>query len=351
MATDRGDYRNVLGIETSCDETGVALLEEGRRIRANVVVSQADLHDEYGGVVPEIACRAHVRSLLPVMDRALEEAECSLEDIDMIGVTREPGLIGSLLVGLQGAKGLSVSFSKPIWGVDHISAHLYSCTLHALRESSRHLSDIAYPRAGLVVSGGHTGLYRIEGPGRYERLGSTMDDAAGEAFDKVASMLDLGYPGGPEIERKARHGDPDSVDFPRPMINSGDYQFSFSGLKTAVLYHCRGQNESGRDTDVSDAERVDIAASFQEAVVDVLVRKLERAAEDMDAMGLSVGGGVAANGRFRERLHEMAEHLDVSLHVPPLSLCTDNAAMIAGKAYFEARHREPDSLHLEAIPT
>ncbi len=341
----------VLGIETSCDETAAAILENGNKIRSSIVASQTELHEEYGGVVPEIACRAHVEAILPVMESACEEANVELEEIDLVGVTHTPGLIGSLLIGLQAAKSLSVALSKPFVGVDHIQAHLHSCALAAHDEDRVDIEDFPFPQVGLVVSGGHTGLYHMNGHGSYEKLGSTIDDAAGEAFDKVASLLNLSYPGGPAIQEAAENGNPEAVDFPRPMIDSPNYNFSFSGLKTAVLYHLGGQDQTNRNPDVPEEKVPDIAASFQESVVDVLITKIQRALSEFDAEGISVGGGVAANKRFRNRLSDLADDEDLPLFIPPISLCTDNAAMIAGRAYYRIQTGSPSPLNMDAIPT
>jgi len=339
-----------LGIETSCDETGVAVVEDGRRIRSNVVASQTELHREYGGVVPEVACRAHVEAVLPVLEEACEEAGVDLWEIDQIAVTNTPGLVGSLLIGLQAAKALSIRLSKPLFGVDHVRAHLYSCAFAAADSERRSLDEYPFPQVGLVVSGGHTGLYVLHDHGSYERIGSTIDDAVGEAFDKVAAVLGLPYPGGPSIESCAQNGDPNAVEFPRPMTDSDDYRFSYSGLKTAVLYHCREVGSEDQDEPPED-QRPDIAASFQEAALDALIVKLRRALDEYDVKGVSVGGGVAANGRLREKLNKLTGERDLELYIPPLSLCTDNGAMIAGMGYRRARTGEPSRLDLDATPT
>ncbi len=337
-----------LGIETSCDETGVAVVEDGREIRSNVVASQADLHEEYGGVVPEVACRAHVEAILPVLEEALEEAGCSLDEVDLVGITRTPGLIGSLLIGVQAAKALSLSLGKPMMGVDHIEAHLFSCAFAAHAQEDRSIKDFPFPQLGLVVSGGHTGLYRMEGHDEYDRIGSTIDDAVGESFDKVAATLGLSYPGGPSIQREAENGDPDAIDFPRPMSDSDDYRFSYSGLKTAVLYHCR---DRWNDDEPPSEALPDLAASFQEAAVDSLLIKLEKALEEHDVRGISIGGGVAANRRLRQKLDQLATARDLEVFIPPISLCTDNGAMIAGKAYHLAQSQSPSKLDMDAVPT
>jgi len=312
----------LLGIETSCDETAVAVVEDGKRILSNIVLSQVPLHEEFFGVVPEVASRAHDFWLLPVVKTALKKAGISLAEIDAVAVTQGPGLIGALLVGLTAAKTLVATLGVPLVGVDHLQAHIYSAFIG---------DGLTTPAVALVVSGGHTSLYRVASPIEVELLGRTVDDAAGEAFDKVARMLGLSYPGGPAIEKAAEGGDGSAVNFPRPMLTDESLDFSFSGLKTAVLYHLRGQNAKGPAEPPDDV--ADIAASFQEAVVDVLVGKCIRALEFTSIRSLTVTGGVAANKRLRQRLVEEAERRNIKLHLPPLALCTDNAAMVAGLGY------------------
>ncbi len=316
----------LLAIETTCDETGAAVLEGPSppdrgvpRILSSKVASQIDLHERYGGVVPEIASRAHVRHLLPVVDEALKAAQVSIAEVGAVAVATRPGLVGSLVVGLTAAKALAFALDVPLIAIDHLEAHLYACQL-------AHPEASAYPSVGLVVSGGHTSLFVCHGPTRSELLGGTIDDAAGEAFDKVSSLLGLGYPGGPEIERVARGGDRGAYAFPRSFIHDDRIQFSFSGLKTAVLYALKGQ-DARSNAPVPPETVANIAASFQEAVVDVLVAKTQLALEHTGLKKLGVGGGVAANARFRERIEEMARRRKVELLIPPLSLCTDNAAM------------------------
>ena len=286
--------------------------------------SQIDLHERFGGVVPEIASRAHVRQLMPIVWEALHRAGIELRDLDAIAVATRPGLVGSLVVGLTAAKALAMVLKVPLVAVDHLEAHLYACQL-------AHPDRDVYPCVGLVVSGGHTSLYRCRGPIDAEPLGGTIDDAAGEAFDKVASLLGLGYPGGPGIERAARGGNPKAYDFPRSFLRDDRLDFSFSGLKTAVLYALRGQDARGGAGPIAPPppDRVaDLAASFQEAVVDVLVAKARQALRQTGLKRLGIGGGVAANGAFRERLAAMAAAEGVELFIPPLSFCTDNAAML-----------------------
>jgi N6-L-threonylcarbamoyladenine synthase len=316
-----------LAIETTCDETGAAVLEGPRppavgvpRILSSVVASQVGLHRRFGGVVPEIASRAHVRQVLPMIDEALRRAGVKLTDLGAIAVATRPGLVGALVVGLTAAKTLALALDVPLIAVDHLEGHLYACQL-------AYPDRQVYPCVGLVVSGGHTSLYACRGPLECEFLGGTTDDAAGEAFDKVASLLGLGYPGGPEIERAARTGDAAAYAFPRSFMHNPRLTFSFSGLKTAVLYALRGQNEHLGAVTPSPAMVSDLAASFQEAVVDVLVAKTRQALQQTGLRRLGVGGGVAANARFRDRIARMAGELGVELFIPPMALCTDNAAM------------------------
>ncbi|MFP4056264.1 MAG: tRNA (adenosine(37)-N6)-threonylcarbamoyltransferase complex transferase subunit TsaD [Candidatus Brocadiia bacterium] len=335
----------ILGIETSCDETAAAIAEDGAQIRANVVASQTHLHAKYGGVVPEIACRAHVETIVPTIDQALEQAGTGLDDLDAVAVTTCPGLIGALLVGLSAAKALSWLLEVPLVAVNHIHAHLYAPTLEA---------PLDYPLVGLVASGGHTVLLHAQSPIDMDVLGTTTDDAAGEAFDKAAAVLGLPYPGGPAIDRAARDGDPGAVHFPRTMLEPGSLDFSFSGLKTAVLYHCRGQGARGLEGEPPPREEVpDLAASFQEAVVDVLVAKSLRAAADHGVRTLVAGGGVACNSRLRERLAAEASEAGLALRFAPPALCTDNAAMVAGIAapLLEAgRVASPDVTAVAQLP-
>jgi N6-L-threonylcarbamoyladenine synthase len=322
----------LLAIETTCDETGAAVLRGPRPPRAgvpailsSVVASQIDLHVQYGGVVPEIASRAHVRLILPVIDEALRRAGVTLEDVGAVAVATRPGLVGALVVGLTAAKALALALDVPLVAVDHLEGHLYACQLS-------HPDRDVYPCVGLVVSGGHTSLYACRGPIDSELLGGTTDDAAGEAFDKVASLLGLGYPGGPAVERAASAGNPTSYRFPRSFLHDDRLDFSFSGLKTAVLYALRGQDARDGDQPLPPEVVANVAASFQEAVIDVLVAKTRQALDRTGLRRLGIGGGVAANARFRERLNGLASDLGIELFLPPLALCTDNAAM-AGIAF------------------
>lgn len=307
----------VLGIETSCDETAAAVVADGRRVLSNVVYSQAKLHEKYGGVVPEVASRNHIKKLPYVLDEALAQAGVQLAEIELIGATRGPGLVGALLVGLSTAKGLAYGLEVPLVGVNHLEGHLFAHYIERGEEAPP-------PFLALIVSGGHTSLVHVRAWGAYETLGETRDDAAGEAFDKVGKLLGLSYPAGPEIDRLARRGDPYAVELPRPMLEEPGFAFSFAGLKTAVLYHVRKHP----DTPIED-----LAASFQEAVVDVLLHKALKAAEHVGTRRIVVVGGVAANSRLRERFREECQNRGYELYFPSLELCTDNAAMIAAAAY------------------
>jgi N6-L-threonylcarbamoyladenine synthase len=315
----------VLGIETSCDETAAAVVEDGRRIRSSIVSSQVDLHSQYGGVVPEIASRAHVDIIVPVVADALGVAGVGLDDLDAIAACDGPGLAGSLLVGVSAAKALALVADRPYVGVNHLEAHLHVGWLGQ--------PDLPSPMAVLVVSGGHTLFVGVEGPGRYRVLGQTVDDAAGEAFDKVARFLGLGYPGGPAVDQLARSGDASAIRFPRAM--AGELDCSFSGLKTAVVQYVRAH---------PDAPVADVVAGFQEAVVDQLVEKLALAADAADAVALVLGGGVAANSRLRERVAALADETGRAVYLPPIELCTDNAAMIAATAAYRLAADGPTPL-------
>jgi N6-L-threonylcarbamoyladenine synthase len=347
----------ILALETSCDETAAAVVDGGREVRATVIASQHDLHAEYGGVVPEIASRAHVERLLPVLERTLDGAAIDIGSIDAVAVGNRPGLIGALLVGVTAAKAIAWTLGRPVVGVDHLHAHLYA----PLLDTDLAEADV-YPALGLVVSGGHTALYRVDDPLRLARLGATIDDAVGEAFDKAAAILGLGHPGGPAIDRLAAGGDDRAHDLPVSRLDKGSLNFSFSGLKTALLYTVRGrpQRVGGapaafpRDhTDLTDGQKADLAASFQRAAVRAIVIKLERALEALGPAPRSiiVGGGVSANSRLRAELAGLAQRTGIPLRIPPMGYCLDNAAMIGGLAFHLLRAGRVDDLAMSAIPT
>jgi N6-L-threonylcarbamoyladenine synthase len=339
-----------LGIETSCDETAAAVLKDGRHIRSSVIASQEALHAPFGGIVPELASRRHVEAVWPVVREALTSAGATLDDLDGIAATAGPGLIGSLLVGLSFGKALAFAIDLPLVGVNHLEGHLYAALLEH--------EDLIFPFTGLIASGGHTHLYLAEAQGQYRLLGRTRDDAAGEAFDKVAKFLGLGYPGGPLIEDRARKGDPDTIRFPRPLPQGGAYDFSFSGLKTAVLNYVKGfgyRVEGGggpsldpRPFTLDPALIADICAGFQEALVDVLVRVTLAAAKASASSRIVVAGGVACNGRLRSKLTQRAADECIEVYYPTPSLCTDNAAMIAAAGYPRLLRGERAPLSLNA---
>jgi N6-L-threonylcarbamoyladenine synthase len=322
----------LLGIETSCDETAAAVVREGTDVLSSVVSSQVDLHARFGGVVPEVASRAHVELLTPVVAEALVEAGLKGPEVDAVACTVGPGLVGSLLVGISAAKALALVWDVPFVGVNHLEAHVYAAFLEE--------PDLPLPLVVLLVSGGHTMLVEFRDHGQYRVLGGTVDDAAGEAFDKVARYLGLGYPGGPAIDREAMVGDPTAIAFPRPMLESG-LDFSFSGLKTAVINHVRAH---------PDVSTQDVAASFQAAVVDVLVAKARRAAVEVGATGLCLAGGVAANSLLRERWLDLCTDDGLRCFLPSRSLCTDNAAMVAAAGWWRLQADGPTSLDVGADP-
>jgi N6-L-threonylcarbamoyladenine synthase len=333
---------HILGIETSCDETCAAVVRDGRRVLSNIVATQTEIHRKYGGVVPEIASRAHLEALVPVVSEALAQAGVAMDAIDAVAAVYRPGLIGSLLLGLTAGKTLAWLRDRPLVGINHIEAHIYAACLER--------DALPFPCLSLIVSGGHTSLFFSHGPRQHELVGATTDDAAGEAFDKVAALLGLPYPGGPSIDRAAERGSPTAVAFTRPWLGPDSLDFSFSGLKTAVLYHVRGHgaNVKQRPTQLSDQQVADTAASFQECVVDVLVGKTLRAAEGRGVDRVIVGGGVAANRRLRARFQEEAARAGLELFIPPMKFCTDNAAMVAGLAYHYAAAGDFAPLDLEA---
>jgi N6-L-threonylcarbamoyladenine synthase len=327
------DSINILGIETSCDETAAAVVADGREVKSSVIASQVKLHEKYGGVVPEIASRAHIEQIYPVIVEAIEQAGVGKDDIDAIAVANQPGLTIALVVGVTAAKTLSFAWQKPLIAINHLHAHLQSAMLAD--------EELDLPAVALIVSGGHTSLYDCESPLELKLLGSTIDDAAGEAFDKVANILKLGYPGGPAIEKAAANGDPNAIEFPRSMLSKDSLDFSFSGIKTAVLYHCRGQDMKGEDRvdSMTDREIADIAASFQAAVIEVLVKKTRRAVDRIGARTVLLGGGVAANTVLRNALAKMCQAAKPpkKILVAPKQYCTDNAVMVASLAYYKYR--------------
>ncbi len=323
----------ILGIETSCDETAAAVVSRGSDVMSSVVSSQIELHRRYGGVVPEVASRAHVELLMPVVAQAIVEAGVEDREIEAVAATHGPGLVGALLVGVSAAKAMSMVWDVPFVAVNHLEAHLYAAFLEE--------PDLEMPLVILLVSGGHTMLIVMEDHLRYRVLGGTLDDAAGEAFDKVARYMDLGYPGGPVIDQLAMEGDPLAIRFPRAMANGG-WDFSFSGVKTAVVNHVRKH---------PDADVRDVAASFQEAVVDVLVDKARRAAREVGAKGLCLAGGVAANSRLREKMLDVCVADGYRAFLPSRAMCTDNAAMVAAAAWWRLQADGPSPLDIGADPS
>jgi N6-L-threonylcarbamoyladenine synthase len=324
----------VLGIETSCDETGVAVVENGKALRSNVIADQQLLHSRFGGVVPEVASRAHVDLLHPAVEQACAEAGVTFDDLDAVAVTIGPGLVGALLVGVAAAKAYALALDLPLIGVNHLVAHVYANVLEH--------GSLPSPAVVFVVSGGHTSLLVMEAEGEFRMLGQTIDDAAGEAYDKVARVLGLGYPGGPAIDRLAREGDPGAVSFPRSLLDDGTYDFSLSGLKTAVLRHVRAHQ--------GEIAVADVAASFQEAVVDVQVSKILRAAREEGLDTVLLAGGVAANSRLRAKLEGAAAGGGVRVLAPSPRLCTDNGAMVACAGTFALERGERTPLDVGADP-
>ena len=326
-----------LGIETSCDETSAAVLRGTRELLSCVIATQIPIHQKYGGVVPEIASRNHILSILPVIEQALAEAGTELAEIDQIAVTYGPGLVGALLVGVSAAKSLAFSLDVPLIGVNHLEGHIFANFLAA--------EDLRPPFISLVVSGGHTALVDVADYETFRQMGRTRDDAAGEAFDKVARVMGLPYPGGPEIDKLAREGDPTAIDFPRALAREGNYEFSFSGLKSAVLNYINSEKMKGHAL-----HKADIAASFQSAVVEVLVHKAFEAIHEAGRDTLVLAGGVAANKALEQRLRETAAAKGVRYLYPPMRLCTDNAAMIACRGAYQAAAGKYSDLYLNAVP-
>jgi N6-L-threonylcarbamoyladenine synthase len=330
----------ILAIETSCDETAAAVIENGRALHASVVASQMEMHARYGGVYPEVASRQHVLSITPVVEQALAQANVGLGDIDAIAVTQGPGLAGSLVVGMNMAKGLALGTNKPLVGVNHLEGHIYSAWVYKSNEAAPPAPQ--FPLMALLVSGGHSELNLMTEHLTYKRLGSTLDDAAGEAFDKVARLLGLSYPGGPSIQKAAEGGDPNRFQFARAWLE-GTWNFSFSGLKTSVLYEVRELEKHGKEIPVAD-----MAASFQQAAVDVLFKKTMKAAREFGAKEILVAGGVSANKLLRETFKGQTKF---PVHIPPLSLCTDNAAMIAAAGYHRYALGHVSSFDIDVHPT
>ncbi len=329
----------ILGIETSCDETAASVVEDGRLILSSVVASQIELHAQFGGIFPEVASRQHIKTIYPVIDQALHQAHLTLNDLDAIAVTRGPGLPGSLVVGMNAAKGLVLGSKLPLIGISHLEGHLYSAWLFKPDTTPPH--EPKFPLIALIVSGGHTELVMMKGHLQYQHLGATLDDAAGEAFDKVARLLGLEYPGGPSIQNASVDGNPLAFNFPRAWLEDS-WDFSFSGLKTAVMREVRQMNAQQKSLPIAD-----LAASFQAAVVDVLVTKTVNAAKEYAAKNLLVAGGVSANRALR---HSIQIRATCPLHIPPIWLCTDNAAMIAGAAYFRFIQGQRDQLDMDVLP-
>lgn len=330
----------ILAIETSCDETACAVLENGRALLSSTVASQMDIHARYGGVFPEVASRQHVLSIIPVVEQTLVQSNLSLKDIDAVAVTRGPGLAGSLVVGMNMAKGIALGMNLPLVGVNHLEGHIYSSWIYNAGESAP--PEPQFPLMALLVSGGHTELNLMTDHLTYRRLGATLDDAAGEAFDKVARLLGLPYPGGPAVQRAAETGDPTRFKFPRAKLE-GEYDFSFSGLKTAVLYEVNDLKKKGKTLPVED-----LAASFQSAVVDVLFKKTIQAARAYGAREILVAGGVSANRALRQAFQSQDEF---KVHIPAFSLCTDNAAMIAAAGYYRYALGHVSALNIDVQPT
>jgi len=326
----------ILGIETSCDETAAAVVENGVNILSNIVSSQITIHQKFGGVVPEIASRKHIENIIPVVDEALCKSGKNIDDLSGIAVTYGPGLIGSLLVGLSAAKAIAYSKNIPLIGVNHLEAHVYANFLEHRK--------LEPPLICLIVSGGHTSLIWMKDFGKYELLGQTKDDAAGEAFDKIAKILSLGYPGGPIIEKLAKEGNSSLIEFPRPLLDDKSYDFSFSGLKTAVIYHIKKLKEENKNIPTRD-----LLASFQKAVIDVLAEKTVRAALNFKTKQIVLAGGVAANSSLRKEIREKANSLEIKVFYPSFFLCTDNAAMVASVGYYKLREKKMSFLDLDAI--
>ncbi|WP_071542273.1 tRNA (adenosine(37)-N6)-threonylcarbamoyltransferase complex transferase subunit TsaD [Neomoorella thermoacetica] len=337
MVKELATETNILAIESSCDETAAAIVSDGTRVRANIIASQIAVHRRFGGVVPEIASRHHMENIVPVVSEALAKAGLAFSDVDAVAVTYGPGLVGALLVGVAYAKSLAYALGKPLIGVHHLLGHIYAGFLA--------YPDLPLPAVSLVVSGGHTNLVYLEDHTTRRILGSTRDDAAGEAFDKVARVLGLPYPGGPELEKLAREGNPRAIPFPRAWLEENSLDFSFSGLKSAVINYLHHARQVGQEVN-----RADVAASFQAAVAEVLVTKTLLAATSNGARSILLAGGVAANSVLRRELRSAGEQAGLPVFFPPRELCTDNAAMIGCAAYYQYLRRDFAPLSLNAIP-
>lgn len=324
----------ILAIETSCDETAVAIVENGEKVLSNKILSQIDIHKAFGGVVPEVASRHHLEGILPLIDEALEEANCCFDDIEALAVTNGPGLVGALLVGLSVAKSLAYSLNKPLIPVNHLAGHIYANFLE---------NPVKFPLVALIVSGGHTDLIYMDKHLSFEIMGQTRDDAAGEAFDKIARALGLGYPGGPIVDKYAKLGNPKAIDFPRVYLEKDSYDFSFSGLKSAVLNYLHNSKQRGEAPKVED-----VCASFQQAVVEVLVNKTIDCAKDKGVDNIIIAGGVSANSGLRNAFEKRCNQESINLYRPSIGLCTDNAAMIGSVAYFLYREGISSDLDLNA---
>lgn len=336
MGTDK-DNVLVLGIETSCDETSAAVVRNGREVLSNVISSQISLHQKYGGVVPEIASRKHVELIMPVINQAVEEAGINLTDLDAVGVTYGPGLVGALLVGLSAAKGIAFAMDKPLIGVHHIEGHIAANYIEC--------KELEPPFVCLVASGGHSHIVYVKGYNEFEIMGQTRDDAAGEAFDKIARAIGLGYPGGPLVDKAAKTGDAKKINFPRVYFDNGSLDFSFSGLKTAVLNYLNSLEQKGEVYNIED-----VSASFQQAVVDVLVNNTVNAAKIKKVTKIAMAGGVASNSRLRSQMKEIAGNNGMEVYYPSPVLCTDNAAMIACAAFYELLKGNITDINLNAVP-
>ncbi|HVS72585.1 MAG TPA: tRNA (adenosine(37)-N6)-threonylcarbamoyltransferase complex transferase subunit TsaD [Phycisphaerae bacterium] len=354
----------ILGIETTCDETAAAVVEDGTCVLSNVVASQIDLHQKFGGVVPEVAARAHLESLNAIVDKALADAHITdpASQLAAVAVANCPGLIGCLLVGTAAAKAYSFAWNLPLIAVNHVQAHLYSVVLRdsgqwsvvSGQNTEGQPTDHAppFPAIGLVMSGGHSSLYHVRAFDQLRRIGQTQDDAVGEAFDKVAAILHLGYPGGPLIDQLAKHGDPNAIKFPAGHLDKDSLNFSFSGLKTAVLYHVNGKKGRERDASaLTEKQKADVAASFQKTAATMLIEKLRRAAARSETRSLIIGGGVSANSAIRAAVTKLGHELHLPVFIPPMQFCTDNAAMIAGLAHPLLLANKTADLSMEAIAT